>query len=148
MSSWKQPTNLAIDRALRLLTRSQHRRYFFERLENPLWIRPLLDAGEFSSPPGAIRDSNTGSYSLPPFPESRYLARVAAGAPEDAVAAIEAMPSPDPPNPSVLSDWIAVANAAPPILAARLMPKILEAYESPFAPGIVSEDLAELAVHL
>ena len=148
MSSWKKPTNVAIEQTLRLLTRRQHRRYFFERLKNPLWIRPLLDAREFSSPPGAIEDPETGNISFPPYPESRYLARVASEAPEDAVAAIEAMPSPDPANPSVLSDWIAVAGAAPPILAARLMPKILAAYQKPFAPGIVSDDLAELAVHL
>src|ERR1700744_340791 len=50
--------------------------YFFQNLNSPDWIEPLLKAGFFRRPPSPIREGNTISY--PPWVESQYLARIAA----------------------------------------------------------------------
>ncbi|RFA21875.1 hypothetical protein B7R23_05560 [Subtercola boreus] len=62
----------------------QLRRIFYEGLENPLWVRPLLEAGAFTNPPepeptgdGFIRDTY--------WPELSYLTRIAPQAPDEVV---------------------------------------------------------------
>jgi hypothetical protein len=62
----------------------QLRRVFYEGLLNPLWVKPLFEAGAFSSPPepqvtddGYVRDIY--------WPELSYLSRMASVVPADVV---------------------------------------------------------------
>ena len=51
MKSWKKPTNELIDKALQSTKKVTARKYFFSRLENPLWLKPLAERDCFKYPP-------------------------------------------------------------------------------------------------
>ena len=89
--------------------------YFFDRLKSPEWIEPLFSEGMFRHPPPPKRE---GDYiSFPFWPESRYLARMAALVPE--VALEIALQIPDTSNIRVHEDFADAACEMPPELAAR-----------------------------
>lgn len=84
MPSFRAPTPEQVRAALLKIPTFQLRRVFYEGLENPLWVRPLLDAGAFMNPPepeptgdGYIRDTY--------WPEIAYLTRIAPQSPDDVV---------------------------------------------------------------
>jgi hypothetical protein len=54
--------------------------YFFANLRSPDWLEPLRAAGRFKSPARALRDSR--GISFVQWPESGYLARMAADKPD------------------------------------------------------------------
>lgn len=47
MKSWKKPTPEQLEKAIALLIQPQQRLYFFNHLNNPLWIEPLNKKGFF-----------------------------------------------------------------------------------------------------
>ena len=51
--------------------------YFFTDLDNPAWLKPLLNEGLFSSPPEPIENKDEGTISFPQWPQSRYLIAMA-----------------------------------------------------------------------
>lgn len=84
MPSFRAPTSDQVRATLLKIPTFQLRRVFYEGLENPLWVRPLLEAGAFTNPPepeptgdGYIRDTY--------WPEIAYLTRIAPQAPDDVV---------------------------------------------------------------
>ncbi len=56
--------------------RPQLRDYALERLTNPEWLRPLVDAGHFDDP-APLTKNDDGSVTVPWWPPSRFLLRVA-----------------------------------------------------------------------
>src|SRR5215218_8583312 len=79
--SWAPPTAEELDRLAVLSARPENRAYFFDRLENPNWVRDLAQRGFFANPPGPVPAGEPGYVRFPPWPEGRYLVRVAAEAP-------------------------------------------------------------------
>lgn len=84
MPSYRTPSPDQVRAALLKIPTFQLRRVFYEGLENPLWVRPLLEAGAFTNPPepeptgdGFIRDTY--------WPELSYLTRIAPQAPDEVV---------------------------------------------------------------
>ena len=70
------PSPRVVQKALSAISRRySDYEYFFSQLQSPEWMRPLWDAGLFRIPPKPIEDQQ--SVRLPPWPESRYLARMA-----------------------------------------------------------------------
>ena len=106
MPSWTIPTAEEVDRAIALLSYQEHRRYFFDRLQNPEWIGPLTSKGFFINPPESM-----------PWPESRYLSRMASVKPEAVLEVILNFPVTR--NPSIHEDVIQAALGMPPKLAAQ-----------------------------
>ncbi len=96
--------------------------FFFSSIKSPEWLPTLLEHGFFNSPPEPVRSGGWVQY--PPWPQSRYLARVAAQLPETAVKA--ALHIPPTHNLRVNDDIFGVALAVPPPLAAKLLPRITE----------------------
>lgn len=88
MKSWAQPTADEIERVAVLSARPENRAYFFDRLDNPLWVVPLANKGFFSEPPEPIVDTDSGSVLFPPWPEGRYLSRMAVVAPVEVVTVL------------------------------------------------------------
>lgn len=72
-SGFVAPTDELVTRALTRLGDLQHRRVFYERLENPLWIEPLDKRGALAPEPGTI----TGRGFVQPWPQGDYLQRMA-----------------------------------------------------------------------
>jgi hypothetical protein len=84
MSKFNAPTPADVNAALLKIPTLQLRRVFYEGLLNPLWVKPLFEAGAFSSPPepevtddGYVRDIY--------WPELSYLSRMASVVPADVV---------------------------------------------------------------
>lgn len=108
--------------------RGANYQYFFDHLKSPDWIQPLKERGFFSHPPQPIEES--GYISFPLWPESRYLARVAAEAP-NLVLEI-ALDIPETENARVHEDLIEAALSMPPDLAAKLGQRVEKWIQSPY----------------
>lgn len=109
MPYWKKPTPQQVDRALALIMKEEHYRYFFSRLQNPVWLQPLRERGFFKSPPEPIEE---GQYiRFPRWPESEYLVRIAGEAPDEVLEVIKDIPSTE--NVRVYRDLIHAALAMP-----------------------------------
>lgn len=119
MKSWKTPTPEQVDRAVALLGHIEQYRYFFDRLENPEWIEPLKSKGFFRNPPKAQRDEAGDTIGFPPWPESRYLARMSSLKPEVVLTVILQIPDTD--NVRVYEDLADAALKMPPEFAACLL---------------------------
>ena len=95
--------------------------YFFSHLQDANWLPFLLEEGFFQKPtPPETGTTEEGQswFRFPNWPESQYLARIAAEAPELAVEAIERIP--ETTNPRVHEDIIVAAARLPGVLAARV----------------------------
>lgn len=116
------PEAESIQRIVREISRSgANYRYFFEKIDDPKWIRPLLQADPpfFSTP---IPAKHEGDYiSFPVWPESRFLVRIADRAPSDVCDVILQMPATD--NVRVHEDLVEAALKMPPALATRVAAK-------------------------
>ena len=77
MGSWSQPTANELALLGSLAGRPESRGYFFDRLDNPLWVEALQEAGFFAGPPDPVEADPVGSMRFPPWPEGRYLVRMA-----------------------------------------------------------------------
>ena len=118
------------------------RREFFQTLQNPDWIGPLLREGYFNDPPGVKQEGAAVQYVA--WPESRYLARMAPNAPSH-VAAIFATMQTD--NPSVTGDMVKASLAMPAQVAASLAPNVCRAARLGTL-WIYFKDASELCVRL
>ena len=123
MKSWKKPTNELIDKALGSFKKEHHRKYFFSRLENPLWLEPLAERGYFKYPPRSQRFDD-GTIQFPYWPEIQYLTNVCRGAPDEVVNLVMALPEID--NPVVYDGILDIALQLPGKQSAKLKDKILE----------------------
>ncbi len=124
MKSFAKPTAQLIDAVEPLLSAAPQVRYFFDQLKNPLWIGPLRDRGFFAEPPPA--QDISGAVRHPPWPESRYLARMASLAPDEVASILEGV-STD--NAQVARDIVDAASAMPASIAAALVPKLCEVWK-------------------
>jgi hypothetical protein len=145
MTEWPEPTELQLDQVLGRLGDQQHRRYFFERLENPRWLRHLRDRGVFATPPRPWIDAE-GQTRLPPWPEAGYLARMAPHEPELAVEIVRTAGSTT--HSLVHREFIEVALAVSADLSVQLAPQVREWLNSPLADWLNAHRLAELVAHL
>ncbi|MCK4341379.1 MAG: hypothetical protein KAY37_06620 [Phycisphaerae bacterium] len=112
MKSWKMPTPDDIAKAVALLRHEQHRRRFFDRLENPRWLVPLNERRLFDEPPAPLRNEEEGTVRFPPWPESRYLARMAEHDAQTVIGIIASIS--DNGNVLVYEDFVDAALKVPP----------------------------------
>lgn len=146
MKSWKTPTFEQVDRAVGLLAHAEQYRYFFDRLQNPLWLERLVLKGFLRRAPAPIRDEKTGSIRFPPWPESQYLARMAK-LPEAHRQVLAIALGIETENVSVHEDLADVALALPAQMAVQLVPKARKWAESPYQL-LLPEKLGALVEHL
>ncbi|MBZ5562424.1 MAG: hypothetical protein LAP13_08375 [Acidobacteriia bacterium] len=104
-------------RLLGLLRDPATEQYCFDRLDNPNWISPLRSRGFFTKPPSLVRDVSKGTFAFPPWPQSRYLARVAKGSPALVLEVILGIPETD--NEIVHVDLVEATLGMPAELAAE-----------------------------
>ena len=123
MKSWKKPTNELIDKALGSFKKVHHRRYFFSRLENPLWLKPLAERGCFKHPPRNQRFDD-GTVIYPYWPEIEYLANVCREVPDEVIDLVMELPKTD--NPIVYDGILDIALQLPIEYSVKLKDKILE----------------------
>ncbi|MCI0408113.1 MAG: hypothetical protein L0191_06025 [Acidobacteria bacterium] len=119
--------------------------YFFDKLTSAAWLEPLRAEGFFRHPPEPDRDQERGTIRFPLWPDSRYLARMAAVAPETVLEV--ALQIPDTENVRVHQDLADAALAMPADLAPKLVPKAKAWMESPYQL-LLPEKLGRLVGHL
>ena len=90
--------------------------YFFNNLDDPAWLKNLAEMDFFRSPPEPERSEDWVRY--PGWAESRYLARVAARAPDEVLKLALAIRPTD--NPRVHQNLLEIAAQLPGPIAAQL----------------------------
>ena len=123
MRSWKKPTPKTVERVLSSFVKETDRQYFFSRLNNPKWIKPLADRGCFNDPP-RISVLPNGNFQCPFWSELEYLRNVCRESPEEVVELALRIPPVD--NPRVYEYMLEIALKLDGLLSAKLKPKILE----------------------
>lgn len=124
-------------------------RYFFEQLDDPGWVEALRREGFFESPQPVERtEDDEGTWlRFPDWPQSRYLARVAAADPEQVAQTLLALPDTD--NVRVHEDTVQAALAMPAEHADPLAQRELAWFRSAPEPLLnYPRTLADLAVSL
>lgn len=103
-----------------LLGREGQYRYFFDRLQNPLWLQPLKAKAIFAAPPKVIHNEKEGTVQFQTWAASRYLVRMSElpEAHEDVLNVAMSIPETD--NVLVHLDLLRIAGNLPPVQAARL----------------------------
>lgn len=121
MAKHQAPTAEQVQTALRRLTSFQLRRAFYEGLKNPLWVKPLADAGAFSSPPepevgsdGVVRERY--------WPEASYLDEMAEHVPAEVAGVLVTLAGST--NPWVQRIAFSAGSRMPAAIAAKLKPAI------------------------
>src|SRR5574341_335992 len=120
MKSWKRPTSKQVGEAVALLTKTEHVRYFFEKLQNPKWLKPLREQGLFRRPPKP--DEKDGYISFPGWAQSRYLARASEEQPKEALETIRQIARLNIRNARVQMDLVDAALKMPAEYAAQNVP--------------------------
>ena len=123
MKSWKKPTNEMVNKALDSVKKVTARKYFFSRLENPLWLKPLTKRNCFKSPPKTQR-FNDGTVIYPYWHEIQYLKNVCKNVPDEVVNLVMELPKID--NPVVYDGILDIALQLPREYSVKLKDKILE----------------------
>lgn len=124
----ERPDAKALKELLRLVTQPAAQEYFFERLAHPGWLAPLLKAGAFARPPGAIRRDKTIQF--PGWAALKYLERVASTSPESVVAIAQQLGGID--NPHVMGQVVALLMKLPVDQAAKAVPIVVQWLQQPF----------------
>lgn len=147
MRSWKKPTPEQVSRAIAQLGRPELYRYFFDRLENPYWVGHLAQRGYFKQPPQAVHDPVAKTVAFPPWPESRYLVRMARYQEAQEEVLRVALDIPDTDNVRVHEDIVEIALNLPAHMAVELVPKAKRWVRSPYHLLLPSK-LGSLIRHL
>ncbi|HEX4114904.1 MAG TPA: hypothetical protein VHY18_03420 [Solirubrobacteraceae bacterium] len=90
--------------------------YFFEQLNDPVWLRSLTAMGFFKDAPEPVRSEEWVSY--PAWSESRYLVRVGAQAPDEVLKLARKIRPTE--NPRVHQNILEIAAQLPEAMAAEL----------------------------
>lgn len=90
--SEKCPRDEELNRVVLRLVRARYRIHFFDKLENPRWLKPLMKKGFFKSPQGDEYEH---------WPEGLYLKKISSKAPSEVLEVITRIKSK---NPFVRSD--------------------------------------------
>ena len=140
MRSWAPPTAEELDRLAVLCARPEGRAYFFDRLENPSWVGDLAKREFFANPPAPVPAEEPGFVRFPPWPEGRYLARVAAEAPVAVASVLKSIPVSE--NPAVTELLFKALSNLPDEHIAGLGYKAREWVAAPFADHFADEAAA------
>lgn len=145
MAEYQAPTAEQVQAALRRLTSFQLRRAFYEGLKNPHWVKPLADAGAFSSPPEPEVGSD-GTVREQHWPEAIYLDAMAEHVPDevaDVLIGIE-----DSTNSWVRRILFSAGSRMPSAIAARLKPVIDGWEDTGYGWRTDPQDLVSFTVNL
>ena len=108
---WTAPSGADVDQVVALAARLENRTYFFDRLENPEWVSALDGRGFFDDAPDPVPADEPGYVQFPPWPEGRYLVRMAPAAPLAVAKALKGLPPSA--NPGVTRNLLECVQALP-----------------------------------
>ncbi len=141
----QEPTEENVSRAIAHMSRVEHQRYFYERLQNPEWIEPLKQKGVFDTIPEPRENVEHGTISFFPWPPGQYLTTMAGERPADVAQIFLDLPATE--NPFIVKAMLDATQLMPPNIAVTLAPKILKllGHAYWFAPDLVGRLTVRLA---
>jgi hypothetical protein len=123
--------------------------YFFERLKFPGWLSKLREKGFFKNLPDPEEASEGGEIRFLPWPQSRYLVRMASKEPAIVLEIALEILKTGTKNALVHQDLAEAALVMPPELAARWVEKEIEwLKEQEYLDFSLVEKLGELVIYL
>jgi len=119
--------------------------YFFSRLENPAWLRPLIKKDVFALPPKEVEDGHL-FYAL--WPQAEYLQKMALleEAQEQVFGVIETVVATD--NPYVRREILGIGTLLPAPLVARAVPAMQEWFGTFDPHAFITPRFISLIEHL
>jgi hypothetical protein len=141
------PTEEQVNKAFELISKlAINYEYFFSKLNDPNWIRPLRERGLFNDPPPAVRNENGFVIGAAKWPQSEFLKRVASKAPEEVLQiALEIKTD----NYFIISDLTEAANTMSGDYAEKWADKLChEIIDDKFSLGLIGEKAGDLISHL
>ena len=147
LDRWPEPTDAQVQRLQSLTAHPARLRYFFARLENPLWLKRLADDGWFDPErvPEPVTEAD-GTVRIDIWPLSEYLRRVAEEVPATAVAVIGRLAGTE--NPIVQRDLVAALLRLPITSAAGFTSDVITWIRGRYARWLDEKDLSGLAAEL
>lgn len=139
------PTPEDLQQLAAALATHEHRRHFFTRLENPLWLEPLFRAKFFAHPPAPQDDPDSGTVRFLDWPELDYISRMAPHAPKVVLQILQSLP--DTRNSFILGGFLDAALALPPEETAALVPFLRRHVPLAGSAGL-AERMGRVAGHL
>lgn len=141
------PSKDQVDRALELIgIRAANYEYFFSKLDDPEWIDPLRARGLFACPPKPERSEDGLLVRAVWWPQSQFLARVSARAPEEVLAILLATGTD---NYAVIADFTEAAAKMPPELASKWAIKLRQwIQQASFVESLLVKEVRNLVLHL
>lgn len=115
----EHPTDEDVVKLSHLISQTEHRRYFFEKCDNPEWLEPLSKIGAFTKPQEPLKQG--GYIRFIGWPESQYLVRIVDRKPDEVFEIVSKL---DSENQSVLEDFIDAAIKSPTDVAVKYVPLI------------------------
>ena len=111
MNGWTVPSDADVAQVFALAARPESRTYFFDNLENPEWVSALALRGFFDDASDPVEADEPGYVQFPPWPEGRYLVRMAPAAPLAVAEVLERLPPSA--NPGVTRILLECVQALP-----------------------------------
>ena len=134
-----------VKKVISAIKRTADYEYFFDQIRSPNWLPFLQQAGLFNSPPSP-EPTVDGLYTFVPiWPASRYLVRMAASDPEQALKIIRGIP--ETANFRVLEDIADAACSIPAPAAKKLVPRMKQWVNISYL-GLLPEKLGAFISHL
>lgn len=130
MTSWQKPTPDQISQFRLLALRPEEERYFFARLQNPLWLDALYDIKALMPPPPVTVEEGT---SYPHWPISRFIARIAGSHPDQAFVATVLAGLAQTKNVAVQGDLMEAMTSLQPNVLTNLLPAVADWLREPGA---------------
>lgn len=125
---FEAPSPELIEEVLVRIGDLQHRRVFYDGLENPRWVKPLADANAFGNVPATVVDAE-GYLRTTPWPEGDYLVRMAAHLPEEVAEVLG--PLKETEDPYVQRVILQAATHMPAGLAREFVPTVARLIDGP-----------------
>ena len=137
------PSRELVKKALKAIERPADFEFFFGELKSPDWLEPLAAEGVFDRPYPPVEEKEWISF--PIWPPSRYLARMAAQAPDLVVQL--ALRIPETANVRIHEDLTDAVLAMPADIAQRIVPKAIGWAKSKYQLRL-ADRLGKLVSHL
>ena len=131
--SWAAPNVDILQRLESFINRPESRAYFFDRLENPMWIAGLRERRVFENPP----NYELGDDRFLLWPEGGYLVRMAPLVPDEVSSILRELPRSD--NPTVTRSLLEAAHALPQEHLRRVAYKVADWVQGPRADYFADE---------
>ena len=131
--SWYAPNVDVLQRLESFIHRPESRAYFFDRLNNPMWVTELRERRVFEHPP----NYELGDDRVLLWPEGRYLVRMAPLVPNEVSSILLELPRSE--NPTVTRSLLDAARSLPQEHLRRMAHKVVDWVQGPRADFFADE---------